>query len=886
MSNVSEQRQALLATAQALAATVVAIRRSRAWALAQALRRMAGRPPAPLTPPRTDMTGTPQEDVMLLQLEIARVQRELAEVNRSRVRRTAFALRRLADVLPSVAAHPLWWIAAGWRRMTSRGVLGALRSGWTRYARERRPLRHAPADAMTVTAPAPEAVRWLGPVTLSGRTGQALFCHPVASASYDLDLPRAGWVDTAAALAPLAWPHNRTGVVCTLTVQSRDGHWRASTTRLVNPGARFVDRRWRPMRLAVPAHACGPITVTLATALPPGGDGGHAWAIWSDPALVCPSTAEARRRTRRGIRQRLRQHGWRGVWGQIKALPAAGDHAMRYRQWVAGRTPGPADLEALGARASALPGPPRFSIVVPVYNTDPRWLKACLDSVVAQVYPHWELCVADDASPRQDTQDALQAYRGDARIKLTRLDRNGGIAAASAAALAMATGDWIVLLDHDDVLPPEALAEVALALAADPAIDAVFSDEDKLDAYGDRCDPYFKPDWAPEHFLSTNYLCHLSVFRASVVRDAGGFRPGYDGAQDYDLWLRVSERTTRIHHIPKILYHWRMLPESTASAQSAKSWATEAGERALADHLARTGVDAVVVPGASAGLYRVRRRLASRPLVSIVIPTDGRVRDVDGVQKDLLLGCLTSVVEKSTYENYELVIMDNGAISPAAEAFLRGLTRVPHTRVRFEGEFNYSRKMNFGVSHSRGEQLVLFNDDLEIITSEWIEALLEYSQLDAIGAVGPKLVYPDGRLQHIGVVMGVCGMAAHAFHSHPGSSGGYFSSALVPRNYSALTAACLMTRRELYTRMGGFDDCFRFDFNDTDYCLRLRAAGYRLVFTPHAQLYHLEGATFGGRGWDAGDLQIMQARWGDVCANDPYYNPNLTRDLPDYSLRA
>lgn len=893
MSNLRREYDDLLVTAEAHVATVRAIRRSRAWLVAQVMRRLAGRSPAVLVPP--DLPALPleagaepsREALDQLRAEVARVEHELLHVNRSRVRRLAFAARRGVALAPQIVRHPLWWAAAAWRWLTARPLLAGPRVAWRRYRHTGVRLRHLPPGAWRLGVGTPaDSVRWLGPVGLSHRVWQALLCHPDAGVSVDVDVPRPGRIETALALAPAVWALNRSGAVFTLSAATHDGRWQASVSRQVNPGRRLADRRWVPLTLDLPAAACGPVTVTLATRVPSGGDHGHNWALWADPEVVWPTSSESRQRSRRGLWQRARQAGLRDLWRQVRALPAVDEQALRYQQWVAAHTPTAGDLDALRRRVDALPSPPRISIVVPVYNTDPRWLRACLDSVVAQVYPHWELCVADDASPRAETQATLASYAGDPRIRQVRLAENGGIAAASQAALALATGDWIALLDHDDVLPPEALAEVALALAADPSIDAIYTDEDKLDEHGGRCDAYFKPDWSPEQFLSTNYLCHLSVFRASLVREAGGFRPGFDGSQDYDLWLRVSERTQRIHHIPKVLYHWRKLPGSVASAQSAKTWATEAGERALADHLTRQGLDAVVVPGAAAGLYRVRRRLAGRPLVSIVIPTDGRVRDVEGVRKDLLLGCLRSVVERSTYDHYELVIMDNGAISEDAEAYLAGLTTAPWTRVHFEGEFNYSRKLNFGVSHSRGEHLVLFNDDLEVITADWIEALLEYSQVEAIGGVGPKLVYPDGRLQHIGVVMGVCGMAAHAFHSHPGSSHGYFSSARIARNYSALTAACLMTRRALYEQMGGFDDCFRFDFNDTDYCLRLRAAGYRLVYTPHAQLYHLEGATFGGRSWYEGDLAIMRARWQAVCDHDPYYNPHLTRDFPDYSIRT
>jgi GT2 family glycosyltransferase len=335
--------------------------------------------------------------------------------------------------------------------------------------------------------------------------------------------------------------------------------------------------------------------------------------------------------------------------------------------------------------------------------------------------------------------------------------------------------------------------------------------------------------------------------------------------------------------VPAILYHWRKAEGSTAASGLAKQWAIDAGERALVDHVMRTGRNAVVVPGPLPGLYRIRHRIARRPLVSIVIPTAGHPREVGGRSVNLLANCLRSIAQKTTYQPIELVIADDGSLCDEAAAFLE---TVPHRLVHFEytAPFNYATKLNFAVSHSHGEHVVLLNDDIEVITPEWIEAMLEYSQQDEIGAVGAKLLYPDGRLQHIGVVMGVCGLAAHAFHSHPGSAPGYGGSALIVRNYSAVTAACMMTRRALYDRLGGFDERFGSDFNDTDYCLRLGRDGFRIVFTPHAELYHFESASFGARTWNVADLATMRREWAEVCERDPYYNPNLTRDFTDYRL--
>jgi glycosyltransferase involved in cell wall biosynthesis len=374
--------------------------------------------------------------------------------------------------------------------------------------------------------------------------------------------------------------------------------------------------------------------------------------------------------------------------------------------------------------------------------------------------------------------------------------------------------------------------------------------------------------------------------RRSLVESIGRFRKGYEGAQDYDLWLRMVERTSRIVHVPRILYHWRKSPQSTASAGAAKPWAQDAGRLALQDHLARTGIDADVVPGAAPGLFRIRRRIKGRPLVSVIIPTAGKARDVRGQPRDLLAQAIRSIAERTAWPEWELVIVaDSAGLLDTSIAALRGL-RHRVLALPPDGPFNFSRKINAGVAASTGTQVLLVNDDLEAIERDWMTAMLEYSQEPAIGAVGAQLLYPDGRLQHVGMLMGVAGIAAHAYHQHPGTTQGYYGAVIGPRNYSAVTAACLMTRREVFDAAGGFDETFPIDFNDVDYCLRVRRAGYRIVYTPYARLYHHESASFGARQQDPAAAAEMRRRWADVIARDPYYNPNLTRDFPDFRLRT
>ena len=588
----------------------------------------------------------------------------------------------------------------------------------------------------------------------------------------------------------------------------------------------------------------------------------------------------------RRMRAALARDGWRTTFRRAWTY-APRERRAEYQRWISRHALTPAARARLRADVETLSWRPRVSVITPVYNTPAAWLDACIASVREQIYPEWELCLADDGSTSAETRRVLDdAAAADPRITVVRLPENRHIPAASNAALALATGEFVALLDHDDDLEPDALLEVVRFLNRHPDCDFVYTDEDKRDATGARCDPYFKPDWSPEQFLNFMYTNHLMVLRRSIVEAAGGFREGFEGSQDYDLALRVIERTDRVGHVPRVLYHWRQAPRSAAVDSAAKPWAIAAARRAVAEHLARTGVDADVLDGARPGFLRVRPRLRGRPLVSIVMPTADRRREVRGREMRLAAQALRSIRTATTYPRYEVVLVEHTAPGPLSDETLEALAAVPHRRVSYDraGPFSFSRAVNLGVAHATGDQIVLFNDDLEVITAEWIEALLEYAQAQAIGAVGPKLLLPDGRLQHIGIVLGVCGAAAHAFHQAPGGTPGYFGSALGPRNYSAVTGACLMTPRAVFERLGGFDERLATDFNDVDYCLRLGRAGYRTVFTPYAELYHHESSSYGGRTWNAAERARVQEKWPDAFACDPFYNPNLTRDFPDYRL--
>ncbi len=531
---------------------------------------------------------------------------------------------------------------------------------------------------------------------------------------------------------------------------------------------------------------------------------------------------------------------------------------------------------------------PRISIVMPVYNVDRRWLLAAVESVHRQFYPHWQLCIADDDSTRDETRQALVEIErlGDARIALVRLRKNAGIAGASNAALKLATGEYVGLLDNDDELTRDALLEVALAInAGNP--DIVYSDEDKLETDGRHVEPHFKPDFSPEYFQSINYLCHFTVIRNLLLQKIGGFRSGFDGAQDFDLLLRATENGENVIHIPKVLYHWRKTEFSTASCSQAKPDAGRAGLRALTESLQRRGTDASAEPGPYPTTYRVRRAIAGQPLVSIILP----FRD----KPELLAMCVRSILDKTDYSHFEILGIDNGSREAETHALMAKLRNAdPRVRfVRHDVPFNYSAINNFAAGQARGEHLLFLNNDTEVLAPEWLRAMLEHSQRPEVGVVGAKLLYPDDRIQHAGVIVGIGGVAGHAHLLQPGDHPGYFARAQLPQEMSAVTFACAMTRREVFDRLGGLNEHnLTIAFNDIDYCLRARETGLSVVYTPYATLYHHESRT---RGYEdnpekqarfATEIAYMQQRHHAILEHgDPFYNPNLRLDIHDFSPR-
>lgn len=580
--------------------------------------------------------------------------------------------------------------------------------------------------------------------------------------------------------------------------------------------------------------------------------------------------------------------------GGLSALKKAAmreidEHDTNYTNWVnTYDTLSSQRLQMMRKEAEALQRKPLISVLMPVYNTPKILLREAIESVQAQVYPYWELCIADDCSSSPHVRRLLnKVARNDQRIKTVFREENGHISLASNSALELVTGEWIALLDHDDVLRPHALFEVARAINSVPDAELIYSDEDKLDEYGQRFDAFFKPNFSQEMFRSQNYLNHLTVHRAANVRAVGGWRKGFEGSQDYDLNLRVIERIEprHIHHIPKILYHWRAVSGSTASSGAEKSYAWEAGRRALEDHVERVGLSAAIEEVDGTPFYRLRISVPDpEPLVSLIVPTR------DGLE--YLRGCIESICEKTTYRNYEIIVVDNGSSDPETLKYMETISLRQNIRVlRYDSPFNYSAINNFAEREAKGSILGLINNDIKVIAPEWLTEMVSWALLPGVGCVGAKLLYPDNTIQHGGVVLGVLGVANHSHKGFNCRQPGYFGRMRVVHNVSAVTAACLVVRRELYSKVGGLnEESLKVAFNDVDFCLRVRDAGYRNVWTPFAELYHLESVSRGAEDDPVklarfrSEVDYMQRTWGAALLNDPFYSPNLTLDREDFSL--
>lgn len=530
---------------------------------------------------------------------------------------------------------------------------------------------------------------------------------------------------------------------------------------------------------------------------------------------------------------------------------------------------------------------PRFSIVTPIYNTPEPVFRAMVESVRSQSYTDWELCLVDDKSPSNHVKPLLAEYAAlDSRIKVGYREENGGIVAASNDCLELATGEFVSFLDHDDELYPECLAKVSAVIDAHyDDIDYIYTDEDKLDEDGYRHNPFFKPDWSPERFRYQMYTCHFATMRASLVEEVGGFRADYNGSQDFDLVFRVTEKARRIVHIPEILYGWRIISGSAAGDINAKPYAWIAGQRAIQSHCDRTGFEARVEHDmAQPGWYRLQPELTESPLVSIIIPTAGRSKLVRGQMAPVVNACVRTIVENSSYTNYEVVIVADQHTDPAARMYAETMLGDRLTWVVFTRPFNFSEQINLGALHSSGEHLLLLNDDIEITTPNWLESMLMYSRVQQIGAVGVKLLYGDGRLQHAGVTTAnpITG-PAHVYMGVPGDHPGSFSVLRLGNNYLAVTAAAMMTRREVFFGVGGFSEIFPSSYNDVDYCLKLRESGFRVAYNPEVELIHHESASR-DHAVSPVETRNFEERWANYRGNDPFYNHRLVAEPPDMGI--
>ncbi|MAX79163.1 MAG: hypothetical protein CL843_03190 [Crocinitomicaceae bacterium] len=560
-----------------------------------------------------------------------------------------------------------------------------------------------------------------------------------------------------------------------------------------------------------------------------------------------------------------------------------------YMNWIEMHRPKEDDILRQRIDAGKFEHAPFFSIVMPVYNPPIEYFKKAIDSVMHQSYENWELILSDDCSSDPNVQQVIKSYqKKDPRIKAVFRKENGHISKASNSGLEIAEGDFIVLMDQDDLITADALYKVAKVIEDTPDTDLIYTDEDKIDEDGHHSYPHFKPDWSPENLLSRNYLGHLTVFRASIMKAIGGWRVGFEGSQDYDLVLRFTEETDRIKHIPEVLYHWRVHEQSAASNEEAKPYAYIAAQKALTEALQRRKMPGTVDFLDGFRGYSIRLDLAKpAQKVSIIIPTKDKA--------DVLEVCLQSIFEKTTYSNYEVLVVDNN--SEEKETFkLFDEYQQKHPEnfkvERTEEPFNFSFLMNFGRKHVSGEYLVLLNNDTEVISTDWLEGFVEQAQRDEIGVVGCKLLYPNNTIQHAGVIMGLGGAAGHVFVGEHRDGPGYFNYINLLNNYSALTAACFMIRTEVFDKVNGFDERYQVEYNDVDFCLRVLEAGYRNLYVPHVELYHHESISRGHPHLTKASLErhkrelgLLRTQWENYIENDPHYNPNLSLGAHDFRMK-
>lgn len=562
-----------------------------------------------------------------------------------------------------------------------------------------------------------------------------------------------------------------------------------------------------------------------------------------------------------------------------------------YSKWRIQHSLSKSELNEMSERMRAFEFRPIISIVMPTYNTPDAFLREAIESVLAQVYDQWQLCIADDCSAECQVRETLEEYRlKDNRIEIIYRKDNGHISASSNSALEIARGEFVAFLDHDDVLSPDALFEMVKLLNTFSDADLIYSDEDKLDLDGKHVEPFFKPDWSPDKMLSNMYTCHFSMYRKDIIDEIGGLRVGFEGSQDYDLALRFTEKTNRIYHIPKILYHWRIHPESTSGNADAKGYTYIAGQKALQEALQRRGEYGRVehVRG-QCGNFRVRYDIVEPAKISIILPT----KDL----ADVLEICLDSIFAHPSKIPYEVLVVDNASSEKKTfEIFSKWEKKEPDRfhLLKYGEAFNYPKINNFAAQYATGNYLLFLNNDIEVIAQDWLSMMLEQAQRPSIGAVGCKLLFPDDSIQHAGLVLGAGdhGVALHAHKHYPADSNGYFCNLTTINNYSAVTAACLMCSKKLFDEVGGFTEELSVAYNDIDLCLKFMKKGRLSVYLPHVELYHHESKS---RGYEDSkekrerleiEATYMQEHWARELKDDPFYNPNFSRKDGNFRIRA
>lgn len=578
----------------------------------------------------------------------------------------------------------------------------------------------------------------------------------------------------------------------------------------------------------------------------------------------------------------LKHYGIKEFW--IRLHERFEPEEVPYEPWYEAYVP---DEETLTRqRKRKFSNTPLISVVVPAYHTPPLFLRQMLDSLIAQTYGGWELCIANGSPDDKEMEAVLKEYeKKDSRIRHENLKENLGIAENTNAAFRMAKGEFIGLLDHDDLLAPNALYEIALALEKNPEADVIYTDEDKVTTdLKEHFQPHLKPDFNLDLLRSNNYICHFFTVRREIVEKAGGFRKEFDGAQDYDFIFRCTEAAGKILHVPEILYHWRTHKESTADNPASKMYAFEAGKRAIEAHLKRTSTDGEVSHTPDLGFYRVKYPVKGEPLVSIIIPNKD--------EKESLEACLNSIWEKTTYKNYEIIVVENNSTSEEIFRYYKEISKKGVRLLRWKKEFNYSAINNFGAAHAKGEFLLFLNNDVTVITPDWLTELAGLCQRKEVGAAGVKLLYPDNTIQHAGCVIGIGGIAGHMFVDMPANRTGYLHKASLLQDMSAVTAACMMVKKQVFDQVGGFTEELAVAFNDVDLCLKINKAGSLVVYDPYVQLYHMESKTRGAedskekvRRFQT-EIEYMRCHWLDILKNgDPYYNKNLSLTKWNYSLK-